>query len=78
MKVINLEEIADAKRYGVKSLLKDMAKIHEEKGIELMFIAFKQKNGIVGYGATHGNNAEILGLMEFGKAMYIEDELHGT
>lgn len=76
MKVINLEETADAKRYGVKSLLKDIAKIHEEKGIELMFIAFKQKNGIVGYGATHGNNAEILGLVELGKFQFIEDDFY--
>mgnify|MGYP001184932258 FL=1 len=78
MEVINFEEKADEKLYGVQTLLKELLEIHEKEGIELLTFVYKKKNGQVEYGFSTGNNAEILGLMEFGKAMYIENELYGT
>lgn len=73
MKVIEFDDKADKKRYGPKSLLKDVEKIHQEEGIELMATFYKKKDGSVGIGVTYGNNAEILGLIELGKMMFIED-----
>lgn len=78
MRVINFEKKVDEKYRGVETLLKELQQIHEDEGIELLVFVYQNKNGQVEYGFSTGNNAEILGLMEFGKAMYIEDELHGT
>ena len=73
MKVIDFDDKAEEKRYGPQSLIKDIEKIHEDEGIELMATFYKKKDGHVGIGFTYGNNAEMLGLIELGKMMFIED-----
>lgn len=72
MKVIDLEDKKDESKYGVNSLVEDIQRIHKDKGIEIMAVIYKSKDGRVGVGTTYGNNAEILGLMEIGKMQYLE------
>ena len=73
VKVVNLDDKADKKRYGVNSLLKDVKEVHDEEGIEMLAVVYKKKNNVFGYGTTYGNNAEFIGLLELGKIHLFED-----
>ena len=73
MKLLNLADERDKKDYGVNSLVSDIKRLHDEEGIEMMAVIYKKRNGKVGIGTTYGNNAEIVGLLEIGKLIYLED-----
>jgi len=67
MKVLKFDE-----KDGFDWLMEEMRAIHDESGVEIMICIYKKRDGRVGIGTTRGNNAEILGLIEFGKTEYIE------
>lgn len=73
MKLINLKDEMDKKIYGVNSLLTDIKQLHHESELEMMAVIYKKKNGRIGIGATTGNNAEFVGLLEIAKLQYIDD-----
>lgn len=73
MKVVDIDDKADKKRYGVNSLINDVEKIHEQDGIEMMAVVYKKENGVFGFGTTYGNSAEFIGLLEMGKINIIDE-----
>jgi len=67
MKLININH---NNRYGAGELLKDVEEIND---LDLLVCIYKKKDGAFGIGATHGNNAEIIGLIELGKLQYMDN-----